>query len=361
MLAALVLAVLAFFIWVFFTQRSRDKEESSSQTDEHAQKRDAEADGKKEDNWSDNGIAVDCPHCEVRNVTVAKKVWVLYGFLFAFRYGSQRYVGCRRCVDQQVKKNLAICAVTGWFPAFFAAPFVIIQNVVALYRDYQDCRDLLLKTLHDVGIDPKDVVLDKDGFTQHQRELLDVALTILSKSAWADGSVDERELEVSGQVIEQLSGGRIGAERAQEVVLERRTHSIDAELSRLDFDIRTTILRSALSVLAADRSFTDSESEYLYSLGGDLGLARSTVNGIVNEFFGRAASSQETSTDQKLEEARDILGVSVGASELEIKSQYRSLMLRYHPDKARKEAKKEELHRKAKRINWAYQYLTSER
>lgn len=59
---------------------------------------------------------------------------------------------------------------------------------------------------------------------------------------------------------------------------------------------------------------------------------------------------------EKIDKARKILGLGEKANKEEIKSSYRELMKKYHPDKMPENWKYSE---KVKQINWAYNIIAS--
>ncbi|MDD5454141.1 MAG: J domain-containing protein [Candidatus Ratteibacteria bacterium] len=59
---------------------------------------------------------------------------------------------------------------------------------------------------------------------------------------------------------------------------------------------------------------------------------------------------------EMIDKARKILGLGEETDKEEIKSKYRELMKRYHPDKT---PANEEFAEKSKDINWAYSVITS--
>jgi hypothetical protein len=74
---------------------------------------------------------VTCPYCQTETVEVARKAWFLTGFVLAARYGTRHFVGCRGCVNNQLRKTLFATALGGWWsiPWGLATPIVIVQNL----------------------------------------------------------------------------------------------------------------------------------------------------------------------------------------------------------------------------------------
>jgi len=115
----------------------------------------------------------------------------------------------------------------------------------------------------------------------------------------------------------------------------------------------------AVDVAAADGPLTQTEFGYLFSLASRLSLDKTYVGQI---FQTMRAREEHSVPDTAMVEACRILGVTPSTPLSEVRRQYRSLMLRYHPDRVTgDERRKTEAHRRAQAINWAYDYLSGSR
>lgn len=81
-----------------------------------------------------------CQHCESNPVEVVRKVWFLQSYLVFARYGTRFYVGCRPCVNRQIRRSLLVSSLAGWWsiPWGLGTPAVIAQNLLALVARSED-------------------------------------------------------------------------------------------------------------------------------------------------------------------------------------------------------------------------------
>jgi DnaJ like chaperone protein len=303
------------------------------------------------------GYAVRCPHCDKGHVEVGKKLWFIHGLVVMARYGTRTLIGCHRCVLRKGALDTLVNLLFGWwcFPWGLATPGVVIQNVIALVRAQDD--DATDECLRECGINPAEVKLDASGFTSEQRNMLDAAFAVLSATIRSDGERDPREMDAAVRIVHQLAGGRLSEARIRhEVGRERRKFNVTG----LSSEYRVALLQMAVHVVVADHRVSPEEIAYLRMISGRLRIESSVVDRIVAQLMG-GPTKPEPSDGKQVAAARAVLGVSYGASLLEIKQAYRSLILKYHPDRVAGDERKKAIHlRRTQEINGAYAVLREE-
>jgi DnaJ like chaperone protein len=108
-------------------------------------------------------------------------------------------------------------------------------------------------------------------------------------------------------------------------------------------------LRIAIDIATADGTISTDEETALINLGKNLGFDETLIKSLIQRLRGG-------STDNEVAEARKVLRVTPEATIGEIRSAYKKLMLKHHPDRV--EAKeREEATRISADINAAYDLL----
>lgn len=188
----------------------------------------------------------------------------------------------------------------------------------------------------------------------------DFRLSLLLLSAFvikADGRASRAELEY----VRNFFVRRFGAEKANSTMrvfneLDKSNYSIDevgAQVRKmLDYPSRLQLVHFLFGVATADRGISREEVHVIGRIATILGLHQTEFDSIRTMF--RTATPESAYT---------ILGVTISATNDEIKTAYRKLTLQYHPDKVAHHG--EEVQRAARekylRVVEAYETIKKER
>ena len=172
---------------------------------------------------SDSGpapkLGVQCPNCGIRPVETARKVGVVRGMIFIFRWGSITLVGCCQCVNEQVKANFVQNLVLGWWSliGFFATPLCLLQNLYHFSKrpNSSGLRDVF----NELGIDYDEAVVGDDGMARGQRDLMRVAAAVLKAVAAVEGTTSA-EWGAARDALVALSDGTLDKGSADELMRE---------------------------------------------------------------------------------------------------------------------------------------------
>lgn len=308
-----------------------------------------------------NSLALICPHCERRAVSVAKKIWFLHGFIFFASYGSKRVIGCRGCVDKRVAINLLVCLLVGWwcFPWGLGTPLVVLQNLVFLALPNRALHRALDETLALAGTARSEVEVGDDGLTVGQRRMVDVLVAALAETLWADGHADDAEVALASALVTGSTGGRVDAASAT-TRLRSSIPPVQHSARLLEEDFRFEVFVMAAKVAKVDDLVTEDELKMLFSLADRLGIEASFAEAALRQLFADATTAEWPLADSNVARALEILGVCQDTPLVEVKQRYRTLMLRHHPDLAGTDPNQQQAaHDRAKEINWAYELLTA--
>ena len=300
---------------------------------------------------SDSGpppkLAIDCPTCGIRPVETARKVGVVRGMIFVFRWGSISLVGCCQCVSQQVRTNLGQNLVLGWWSLFglFATPFCLLQNIYHLSSRPNSAK--LKEVLNEVGVSYQSVLLDDDGMAQGQRDLMQAAAAVLKAVAAVEGTTSV-EWDFARQALIALSDGTLTNKTADELMRDVAPFTGSTREGMTE-EQRLVLLRVAIDVATADGHISGDEEAVLLDVGEKLGFDRGLIRTLITQLAGG-------STDRDVTAARRLLGVSDSAGIGDIRSAYKKLMLKHHPDRVEPK-EREEATRISADINAAYDLL----
>jgi DnaJ-domain-containing protein 1 len=297
--------------------------------------------------------AIQCPHCEQRKVEVAKDFWFIYGFLIIARYGSKTIIGCQSCVQSKGIINLGLVALFGWwcFPWGLGTPFALLQNLVSLGTNNDK---KLREVLHKVGVSAADVQVGEDGLTPEQRTLFAGVISILVEAIWADGDVDDREVQTAVQICADLLDGAVSEAELRRKIRDRQTAPLDA--SGLEPEHRLLLFHAAMAIVAADDKVEPGEARFLHDLGKRLALPREIVAQLLESLQNLQGGQTLASADPVLRLAYQILSAKPAQSAPDIKRRYRKLCMQYHPDKHSNVKGSQAMANECMAwLNWAYQ------
>jgi DnaJ-domain-containing protein 1 len=298
-----------------------------------------------------------CPQCRNARIRGARKVRFLYGLLVAARHGYRIEIGCEPCLRRIVLGQIGRNLLFGWwcFPWGVFTPLVLLSNLGAIVSPYDD--ELLRDALGRAGIDPEEVAVYPDGTTREQRTVLRVAEGLLAAAVQADGRADDVEWNAAVDVLCTLSGGTMTREEARRRLMVAKPGA--AQAGELRFESRLLLLDAAVFVVGSDGHVAREELSFLRLLNRELAFDDGALDEVLRSRLGGSWAIHESAAtdpvDAEYTKACQILGISRGATWVEVRQGYRAAMLRDHPDMAHGDDKlRAEMERRAKEINWAY-------
>jgi hypothetical protein len=105
-------------------------------------------------------VAIPCPICRERPITVLKKAWYLEGYVVYIRYGSRSLIGCTECVNRELWESFWRTVMRGWWSyLFFLTPLVLLQNVIQIRLPDEKFSADLTYHLRQAGVSLDDVEL----------------------------------------------------------------------------------------------------------------------------------------------------------------------------------------------------------
>lgn len=174
-----------------------------------------------------------------------------------------------------------------------------------------------------------------------QSAFLDSMFAVMGALCKADGQVSQNEVQAAETVFSQLRLSAPQREAAIAAFNRGKTtgFDLDAELasfrslSRGNPVLMRMFLQIQISAVAADGQVHPAEHQMLLRIARGLGLPESQVDQLEAMLSGGQPGGSSRSSSQQLADAYQMLGISAGASEAELKRAYRKLMNENHPDK----------------------------
>ena len=167
------------------------------------------------------------------------------------------------------------------------------------------------------------------GYTAtEQRNSFFVSLLVLSSAVIkADGQVSQSELNCVREFIRR-SFGDSAVDEAMRMLdgFNRQQVNIysvgDQIASNMNYSQRLQLFHYLVQIATADGLFSKSEKSVLEAIGAVIRLQNSDINSVIAMFY------KETD-----ESAYAVLGISPSATDDEVKSAYRRMAMKNHPDK----------------------------
>ncbi|MBT3223087.1 MAG: TerB family tellurite resistance protein [Proteobacteria bacterium] len=259
-----------------------------------------------------------CRQCGKRPVTTVRNVWYIEGVLFASRRGTKVFVGCDECARAEVMACLRQHGTTGWLsvPWGLGTPFVVVQNLYEVFRanNEEQLRLLIRKR----GLRPEDI--EPGGGAIAAEKLGHAVVATLHDMIWADGDVDEREVDLAVTIVGQMLGDTLHAEWVRRKLKSEEFSGL-RDIFGLDLESRVILFRAAADIAMVDGVFHEGEESQLRILGTRLDLPDSLVDRLI------VALRTQLDNGPAREDAALLLRVKIDAPMIEVKRSYMELKL----------------------------------
>lgn len=165
---------------------------------------------------------------------------------------------------------------------------------------------------------------------------------VMGHLAKADGRVSEQEIQAARSVMYHM---RLSPEQVQQAIRlftegKQPGYSLGAALAELrrslgrDRALATAFLEIQVQAAAADGAISPARRQVLWEICQQLGVSRVELAQIEALVFAQRQGYQGAAqSSNALRRAYQVLGVEPSASDKEVKTAYRRLMNRHHPDK----------------------------
>ncbi len=153
-------------------------------------------------------------------------------------------------------------------------------------------------------------------------------LALFAQVSRADGQVTKQEV----LHVKQWLVAKFGAGEASDMMQMYRKilqqeydlASVTAQIkSNMDYYSRLELTRLLVEIAQSDNALHPSEIRVITQIAGHLGISTADLKSL----FGVAGSTASSHNEY------EVLGLSAGASDAEVKSRYRELVKKYHPDR----------------------------
>lgn len=168
------------------------------------------------------------------------------------------------------------------------------------------------------------------AYGQNRRnDFITALLILIAEVMKANGHVKRTELNYVKQKLILL----FGYDTAAKAILQLRDilkqnyniYQVSEIINRnVDYDSKIEILHILYGIAEADGEVSDSEIQLIRQIAYNIGINIADAESIFNTV---------TNNSSSLDDAYKILGIAPQSTEDEIKKAYRSLVLKYHPDR----------------------------
>ncbi|MFO8142155.1 MAG: co-chaperone DjlA [Marinobacter sp.] len=178
-----------------------------------------------------------------------------------------------------------------------------------------------------------------------QTGFIESVFAVMGALCKADGVITRDEIELAETVFVRFRLNEDQKIMAREAFNRGKSPDFDLE-AELDHFLRNSgrqpaflqmFLQVQVSAVAADGMVHPAEHDMLVRVARGLGLPESQVDQLEamlrGAHAGQTGGSQNYSSDQQIDDAYKVLGVSPSTSDADIKRTYRKLMSENHPDK----------------------------
>lgn len=172
-----------------------------------------------------------------------------------------------------------------------------------------------------------------------QAAFFTATFSVMGHLAKADGQVSSQEIKAATDVMDHMSFNE--AQRRAAIDLFERGKAVDFPLDevlnqfRAECHRQTNLLRMFLEIQVqaalADGRLDAAENSILLKVADSLGFDATQIDRLVD--FLRGTQNNLGNQEQSLDDAYQVLGVTPSAEDAEIRTAYRRLMSRHHPDK----------------------------
>ena len=182
--------------------------------------------------------------------------------------------------------------------------------------------------------------------SEEQRNSFMVSLLVLSSAVVkADGRIYKSEVEAVRSFIRQ-NFGESAVEEAMRIFDKLKTqqvniYTVGAQIAdNMNYSQRLQLFHYLTQLALADGNFSESEKSVLEAIGGAIRLSASDTASIIamyypgsSDYGSGAGSSSRSSSGTSLDSAYAILEITPSATDDEVKSAYRRMAMKHHPDK----------------------------
>ena len=178
----------------------------------------------------------------------------------------------------------------------------------------------------------QELMSNKKDEISYELALLKIS-SLLIKS---DGKVDKSEI----RLVQSFFKSTFGQSKANKLFKDLKDRTdLPSDITSLTQIIKQkinpsrhyAIIQFLFGLSAVDGSISKSEEEFIFNIGFILGFNPSRLESIKNQFIKSKTRSKKY--NQKIIQALSVLGLKVGVSTAEVKTEYRNLAKEFHPDK----------------------------
>jgi DnaJ like chaperone protein len=213
----------------------------------------------------------------------------------------------------------------------------------------------------------------KGSESQRQAAFFYTSFSVMGYMAKANGLVSKHEIQFANAYMDKLSLKGELRQQAQDAFREGKTADFPLNENLTKFkracgnrhDLLSLFLEIQIQVAFADGTLDNYERQALHTIAKQLGFSSNELDQLLEMIIAGAQFHQGPSginTQDQLDNAYKVLGVSADYSERDIKKAYRKLMSQHHPDKLVAKGLPPEMmevaKQKAQDIQGAYELIT---